>query len=774
MVVRSVSSPLVRDPDPRDPAAGPLAAAPEAPSPGGARTAEAVIDLAAIAGNLRIFREHTDAPVLAVVKADGYGHGAVQVARTALAHGASWLGVSFIAEALALRAAGIQAPILAFTHLPDEDVTQAVLADIDLSVSTEAQLEAIAQSAGRLGRTAQVHVELDTGLHHNGASPAQWPDLVAAAARLEAKGTVHVRGLWSHLVHPDEPEHPTTLRQLDDFEAAIAQAEQAGLTGRIAHLASSAAVLTIPRSHHGLVRIGRGLYGVEPVRERSFGLVPPMTLRGRLGTTRRVEAGEGVSDEHRYQTTEPGTLAVVPLGYADGLPRAASIGAEVWIDGARRPVAGWITMNSFVADLGQSEAEAGDEVVLFGPGSLGEPTIAEWAGWAGTNPHEVMTRIGPRVPRRYLGIAESSEGVAATRQSGREGADRLRVIVLFGGPGGEYDISCASGATIITHLDRERYQVQPVRISPERRWIPGPADFPAGEYEAQELIAATPDPAVRTGANHEPALAVLANADVVIPALHGPFGEDGTVQALMDVLGVRYVGSGMQASVLGMDKDAAKRVLTTSGLDVAEWALLRKDEEGLSAADRERLGLPVFVKPARSGSSVGVSRVKRWEELEDALAGARKWDDKVLVERSVIGREINVAVLEFPDGRIEASAPLETVIVDGVHEWRDYAIKYQEHEATHVLLPAPLDPELTAELQRQAIAAFEILGCKSLARVDFLLRGGVEPVFNEINTFPGFSASSLFAKLWAYEGLALPELLDVMVETVLARVPSLH
>jgi alanine racemase len=578
-----------------------------------------------------------------VVKADGYGHGAVQVARTALAHGASWLGVSFIAEALALRTAGIQAPILAFTQLPDEDATQAVLADVDLSVATEAQLEAIARCAGQLGRTAQVHLELDTGLHHDGASPAQWPALVAAAARLEAKGALHVRGLWSHLVHPDEPEHPTTLRQLDDFDAALRQAEQAGLTGRIAHLASSAAVLTIPRSHHGLARIGRGLYGIEPVRERAFGLVPPMTLRSRVGTTRRVEAGEGVADGHRYQTAEAGTLAVVPLGYADGLPRAASNDAEVWIAGARRPVAGWIAMNSFVADLGQGEANPGDEVVLFGPGALGEPTIAEWAAWAGTNPHEVVTRVGPRVPRRYLGVAESAAGAATTQAAGGRGADRLRVIVLFGGPGGEYDISCASGATIVSNLDRARYMVQPVRISPERRWIPGPADWPAGHFEQHDLVDATPDPAIRTGANHEPALAVLANADVVIPALHGPFGEDGTVQALMDVLGVRYVGSGMQASVLGMDKDAAKRVLTTSGLNVAEWVLLRKDDEGLTATDHERLGLPVFVKPARSGSSVGVSRVKRWEEFEDALAGARKWDDKVLVERSVIGREINVA-----------------------------------------------------------------------------------------------------------------------------------
>jgi alanine racemase len=727
---------------------------------------EAVIDLAALAENLRIFRARTDAALMAVVKADGYGHGAVQIARAALAHGATWLAVSFISEALPLRAAGIQAPILTFLHLPDEDVTEAVRAGLDLTVSSQAQLAEISACAKRLGRTAEVQLKVDTGLHRNGASPAQWPALVEAAARLEREGSVHVRGIWSHLVHPDQPGHPTTTRQLDLFDAAVREAEGAGLTDRLRHIANSTAALTLPRSHYDVIRLGSGLYGID--HAGGNGLVPTMTLRARIAMARRVDAGEGVSYDHVYQTTETSNLALVPLGYADGLPRAASGSARISVAGEPRSVAGRIAMNSCIVDAGQLDVMPGDEAVVFGTGSQGEPTVADWAAWSGTTPLEILTRVSPRVPRRYITAAEGE--VPAATESGHDG--KLRVVVLFGGPGGEYDVSCASGATIVSYLDRERYRVQPVRISPEGRWIPGQTDWPAGVFGPHDLVAATPDPAVRSGAGHEQALDVLAAADVVVPALHGPFGEDGTVQALMDALGVRYVGSGMAASVLGMDKDAAKRVLVTSGLRVADWAVLRREADDLSDADRERLGLPAFVKPARSGSSVGVSRVKNWEELGTALATARKWDEKVLVERSVIGREVDIAVLEHPDGRIEASPPVEIVLHEGGRDFLDYAAKYQDATATDILLPAPIAPEITAELQRMAVQAFEILGCRGLARVDFLLRDGVEPVFNEINTFPGFSATSLYPRMWAEAGIPLPRLLDTMIDTVLAGVPA--
>jgi alanine racemase len=730
----------------------------------GEHTTEAVVDLDAIAANLRIYREQTDVALMAVVKADGYGHGAVPVARTALAHGAGWLGVSFSGEALALRAAGIRAPILAFMHQPEEDTAQALFGDVDLPVSTPEQLAGIAACAERVGRTAQVHLKVDTGLHRNGASLADWPALTEAAARFEEQGLIHVRALWSHMVRTLEPQHPVSLAQFDAFDEAIAVAAGAGLADRIAHIASSATGLTVPRARHQLIRVGSSMYGVETAPDRKFGFVPAMTLRTKVILTRPVGPGEGVSYEHRYKTTEAGKLAVLPLGYADGLPRNGSDTGQVWIAGARRPIAGWITMTSSVADAGPAEVEVGDEVVVFGTGAQGEPTVVDWAEWAGTGTHEVLTRISPFIPRRYLPVAAEHD------ERAEEG--RLRVVVLFGGPGGEYDISCESGATIVGNLDRSRYAVQPVRISPEGRWIPGPADLPAGKISAQVLLAATPDPAVRAGAGHEEALRVLAAADVVIPALHGPFGEDGTVQALMDVLGVRYVGCGMQASVLGMDKDAAKRVLITNGLRVAEWATLHRDGEELGAADRERLGLPVFVKPARAGSSVGVSRVAGWDEFETALATAHKWDGKVLVEQSVVGREMSVAVLEHPDGRIEASAPAETILNEGRHDFLDYSAKYQDEEAIQVLIPADLDPELTAELQRQSVRAFELLGCRGLARVDFLLRDGVEPVFNEINTFPGFSSHSIYPRLWAHAGIPLPQLLDELVDAALARVPA--
>jgi alanine racemase len=789
------------------------AAVSETPFVGGGRLTEALIDLGAVAANTRLLSAHTDAGVMAVVKAEGFGHGAVPVARTALASGASWLGVSFTAEALALRAAGIRAPILTWMQLPDEDFSQALRADIDLSVSSLAHLDGIAACAQRLRGTAEIHLKADTGLHRNGSGPAEWPALVEAAAQLEREGLVHVRGIWSHLVHPDDPNHPTTDRQVEAFDTAVRQAEAVGLRGRMRHLANSGAALAAPHTHYDLVRAGIGLYGVEPVRGRRFGLTPAMTLSGRVIMVRRVAAGEGISYGHCYTTREETGLALVPLGYADGLPRAASGRAQIWIDGERRPVAGRIAMDQCVVDVGQAEVEMGQQAVIFGTGASGEPTVEEWAAWAGTNAHEVLTGIGTRVARRYVSapvaqayleesisvVNQQTDAVAASsdaRTAAAAGAEvpgggarahdqdstilapaadadrrprreRLRVLVLFGGPGGEYEVSCASAASIVTHLDRDRYTVQPVRISPDGDWIEGPADFAGGVVGPHDLVAATPAAGTGLRGGRAQNLAVLAAADVVIPALHGPFGEDGTLQALMDAVGARYVGSGMAASALGMDKDAAKRVLLTNGLPVADWAVLRSEGEELADGERERLGLPVFVKPARSGSSVGVSRVQNWDELSTAIAGARKWDERVLVEAAVVGREVDVAVLEHPDGRLEAGPPLEIRFAGG-RDFFDYDAKYAD-QATSFTIPAELDPAITAELRRLALRAFEILGCRGLARVDFLLRGGVEPVFNEINTFPGFTVHSQYPSIWAAAGLPFGRLLDLLIESALAK-----
>ncbi|MBP2324802.1 alanine racemase [Kibdelosporangium banguiense] len=359
--------------------------------------AHAVVDLDAVAHNTALFTAATKAAVMAVVKADGFGHGAVWVARAALSSGATWLGVTTCAEALHLRASGITAPILSWMHSPLEDFGPALLANVDISVSSREHLSAVADCAARLGVTADVHLKADTGLHRNGARPEEWPGLVRLARDLEIARHVRVRGVWSHLV----AEGMTRL-QVKLFDEAVAVARGAGLRPEIRHLANSAAALGAPQTHYELVRPGIGLYGVEPDPRHIFGLQGAMTLRARLILVKRVPAGSGVSYEHDYVTDRETTLALVPLGYADGLPWAAARHAEVSIGGRRFPVAGRIAMDQFVVDVGDAGVRIGDEAVVFGPGTGGEPTVADWARWANTVPHEIITGIGPRVARRYV------------------------------------------------------------------------------------------------------------------------------------------------------------------------------------------------------------------------------------------------------------------------------------------------------------------------------------------------------------------------------------
>ncbi|MFI8105391.1 alanine racemase [Streptomyces sp. NPDC086023] len=722
---------------------------------------EAVVDLEAVAHNTRVLAAHARGALMAVVKADGFGHGAVPVARTALAHGASWLGVASTAEALVLREAGITAPVLAWMHVPDEDFTDALRQGIDLSVASVAHLRAIAACADTVGTVAAVHLKVDTGLHRNGACLADWPRLVEAAAELEQHGLVRVRGLWSHLIHPDDPAHPATATQVRAFETAADQARAAGLRPELLHLANSAAALAAPETHYDMVRAGLALYGIEPVRGSEFGLRPAMTLRGRTIMSRTVEADEGVCYGHDHTTTAPTALALVPLGYADGLPRTASGKAEIQVGGARRQVVGRIAMDQCVVDTGTEQMAMGEEAVVFGPGAGGEPTAVDWAVWAGTTAHEILTGVGPRVPRRYL----PAQPASAARVD-----PRLRVAVLFGGPGGEHDVSCASAAGIVSHLDRTRYAVQPIRITTDRAWIPGPEDLPAGSYLPHDLADLTPAGSASAWDSLQQVMPVLAAADVVLPALHGPFGEDGTVQALLETVGVPYVGNGVAASAIGMDKDTTKRILSGGGLPVADWTLLRTNDDELPDRERQRLGLPVFVKPSRAGSSIGVTRVEDWNGLKAALAEAYMWDGKVLVEEAVHGREVDVAVLEHPDGRLEAGPPLEIEVCGG-QSFFDYQAKYQD-KATRFTIPACLAPAMTAELQRLAVEVFETLGCSGLIRVDFFLRNGTEPVINEVNTFPGFTAASQYPQIWAAAGLPYPRLLDTLIQTALNQADS--
>ena len=362
---------------------------------------EAVVDLSAIAGNVATLKAGTPAEVMAVVKADGYGHGLVPAARAALAGGATWLGTAIVDEALALRAAGIEAPILSWLWTPDEadTIERAIAAGIDVSVSNRWQLDAVRAAAH--GSTARVHLKIDTGLSRNGAYKTDWPDLVAAVASARAAGEVETVGVWSHFAYADEPGHPTIAAQLDAFADAIAAAQRAGVEPPLKHIANSAATLTLPAAHFDLVRPGIAVYGLSPVAAQ-HDLTPAMTLRAAAAGVKRVAAGEGVSYGHEYVTPRETTLVLVPLGYADGIPRHAGNAGPVWVNGRRATVSGRVCMDQFVVDVGDLDVAAGDAVVLFGPGRDGEPTAQDWADAAGTIHYEIVTRIGPRVPRTYV------------------------------------------------------------------------------------------------------------------------------------------------------------------------------------------------------------------------------------------------------------------------------------------------------------------------------------------------------------------------------------
>jgi alanine racemase len=366
---------------------------------------EAVIDLAAIRANVAHLKGGTAAEVMAVVKADGYGHGLVPSARAVLAGGASWLGVARLDEALALRAAGIEAPVLAWLWLPNETeaLARAVAAGVDIGVSSEWALVAVQAAVRATGRPARVHLKIDTGLSRNGASAADWPDLVAAAARAQAAGEVHVAGAWSHLVWADEPGHPTTARQIADFRAALDVAERAGVRPDVRHLANSAATVSLPEAHFDLVRPGVAVYGLSPIPQLGdLGLVPAMTLRAQVALAKEVGPDAGVSYGHAYRTSAATRLALVPLGYGDGIPRAATNVGPVQINGARFTVSGRVCMDQFVVDVGALAVSAGDTAVLFGPGGDGEPTAQDWADAVDTIHYEIVTRIGVRVPRTYV------------------------------------------------------------------------------------------------------------------------------------------------------------------------------------------------------------------------------------------------------------------------------------------------------------------------------------------------------------------------------------
>ncbi|GAA5011419.1 D-alanine--D-alanine ligase family protein [Kitasatospora paranensis] len=376
-------------------------------------------------------------------------------------------------------------------------------------------------------------------------------------------------------------------------------------------------------------------------------------------------------------------------------------------------------------------------------------------------------------------------------QTSQNQPGKPRVAIVFGGRSSEHGVSVVTAASVLRAIDRTKYEVLPIGITHEGRWALV-ADEPArmaisdGRMPDVAQVAESVEgqvalplaPGSRDVVWSEPGAApkVLGEVDVVLPLLHGPWGEDGTLQGLLELSGVPYVGSGVLASAAGMDKEFTKRVLASHGIGVGDWTVVRprewESEQGRTAARARiaELGLPLFVKPCRAGSSMGITKVKDLADLDAAIEEARRHDPKIIVERGVEGREIECAVLEFEDGP-RASVPAE-ILVGGDFEFYDFEAKYID--SSEVEIPARLSAEQTAEIRRQAIVAFEALGCEGLARVDFFLLEDGSWMVNEINTMPGFTPISAYPKMWEASGVPYPELIDRLLRAALRRSTGLR
>lgn len=366
---------------------------------------EAVVDLGAITHNVRVLREHAGpAQIMAVVKADGYGHGASAVARAAVAAGAAELGVATVGEALSLRRDGITAPVLAWLHPPGTDFGPALAADVQIGVSSVRQIDDLLDAAARTGRTAEVTIKVETGLNRSGVSPRDYPRVLDTVARAVASGAIRVRGIMSHLASGDEPYNPINDLQAQRFTAMLAEARNRGVDFEVAHLSNSPSAMTRPDFGFDMVRPGIAVYGLSPIPERGdMGLRPAMTLKCPVAMVKSLAPGDGVSYGHTWIAERDTTVALLPIGYADGVYRALSGRIDVLINGRLRPSVGRICMDQFVVDLGPGAVDVaeGDEAILFGPGGSGEPTAQDWAELLGTIHYEVVTSPRGRVLRRY-------------------------------------------------------------------------------------------------------------------------------------------------------------------------------------------------------------------------------------------------------------------------------------------------------------------------------------------------------------------------------------
>lgn len=364
---------------------------------------ELIVHEDAVRANTARFHDLTGGRVMAVLKADAFGHGAM--ARVVLASGASSIGVTSVEEARALRDAGVVAPILSWLNTPDADFEAAVQARIDLAVPSDEVLAAVARAGRCAGTPARVHLHVDVGIGRDGCPPRNWPQLCALAREYEALGVIHVVGVMGHMSAADDPADPQNRRERLVFESAVRTARRRMLAPHLLHLAGTAATLTGVGSGFDLHRIGAGLYGIDPSRTTGF-LRPALTLTSCVVSAREVAAGTGVGYGHDFVAPDRTHLALLPVGYADGLPRGASGRAEVFVRGRRRRLVGRFSMDMIVVDTGDDVLHPGERVTIFGPGDHGEPTVAEWADWSQTIEHDIVTRLGSRVPR----IVRTSDG----------------------------------------------------------------------------------------------------------------------------------------------------------------------------------------------------------------------------------------------------------------------------------------------------------------------------------------------------------------------------
>lgn len=372
--------------------------------------AVAEVNLAAIGHNvMRLKAAAPGAALMAVVKADGYGHGMIPAARAARTAGADYLGVALPTEAVEVRESGDGGPLMCWLYTPSQDLAECVERRVDLSASSLEMLDQVVAAARKSGQRARLHLKVDTGLGRGGAALPDWPALVAAAGSRQDTGVVEIVGIWSHLASADEPHSGVTEQQLAVFTDALAQAAAAGIEPPLRHLAASGGVFGFPATHFDLVRCGISVYGLTPGpvfgSSTSLGLIPAMRVTARVALVKHVSAGQGVSYGLRYRTRRATQLALIPVGYADGLPRSGSGRLPVAINGVRHTVAGTVAMDQVTVDVGDARVKPGDEVVLFGPGGRGEPTADEWAAACATINYEIVTRLGPRIPRRHLGGA---------------------------------------------------------------------------------------------------------------------------------------------------------------------------------------------------------------------------------------------------------------------------------------------------------------------------------------------------------------------------------